>query len=87
MLNRIKWSELINKKQQKENNDNNDNNKDNRNSCSLIWEGMIKQRNFSNIIYKSCPTASSAREYFKHHNCEQYWDLAQSDAILEMSSN
>jgi U4/U6 small nuclear ribonucleoprotein PRP3 len=56
-----------------------------KNSCALVWEGMVKHRNFAQIIFKSCPTVTFAREYLKRHNCEHYWDSAQSDAIIELS--
>lgn len=36
-----------------------------KNSCSLVWEGMIKNRAYGPIIFKMCPTATFAREYFK----------------------
>lgn len=79
MLNRIKWSEIVNKKAQQAGEIRE------KNSCALVWEGMVKTRSFANIIYKSCPTVTFAREFFKKHSVEHYWDIAQSDAILELS--
>jgi hypothetical protein len=32
-----------------------------------------------------CPTVAFAREFFKKVGCEHYWDIAQSDAILQNS--
>lgn len=72
---------------------------------------MIKNRAYGPIIFKMCPTATFAREYFKkvliipikiikteqifikinnkknQVNCEHYWDIAQTDAILEQSDS
>ncbi|KAJ8036226.1 U4/U6 small nuclear ribonucleoprotein Prp3 [Holothuria leucospilota] len=51
--------------------------------CVLVWEGMTKERHFGEIRFKQCPTESIARELFKKHNVEHYWDLCHSQAILE----
>ena len=88
MLNRIKWSEVRGRKPKNVEEDDEDAEaKKEKNSCKLVWEGTVKQRCFSNIIFKSCPTVTFAREYFKKYGVEHYWDIAQSDAIIEMSDN
>ena len=84
MLNRIKWNDLK-VKEGKNTAQNTDDIEKNR--CALVWEGMVKNRNFGAINFKSCPTVTFAREYFKKNNCEHYWDIAQTDAILEQSDN
>ena len=58
-----------------------------KNSCALVWEGQVKTRTFGTIIFKMCPTAVFAREHFKKLGVEQYWDIAQSDVILQMADN
>lgn len=85
MMNRIKWSELNHKKSHQHQNDDENSQARMKNVCKLVWEGMIKQRLFSNIIFKSSPTVTFARDFFKKHNCEHYWDIAQSDVIIESS--
>lgn len=56
-----------------------------KNSCKLVWEGTIKNRLFGTMIFKSCATASAASEHLKKLGCDNYWDIAQSDAILQSS--
>ncbi|XP_022908183.1 U4/U6 small nuclear ribonucleoprotein Prp3 [Onthophagus taurus] len=53
------------------------------NKCTLVWEGTSKQRNFGEIKFKVVPTERMAREHFKKHKVEHYWDLAYSGAVLE----
>lgn len=33
--------------------------------------------------FKACPTESLARDHFKKHGVEHYWDLAYSVSVLE----
>jgi U4/U6 small nuclear ribonucleoprotein PRP3 len=33
--------------------------------------------------FKVCPTEAFAREQFRKHNVESYWDLSFSGAVLE----
>jgi len=54
-----------------------------RNTCSLVWEGTTKQRNFGDMIFKLCPSEVAARDHFRKHGVEHYWDLAYSSAVLE----
>lgn len=82
MLNRIRWNDL---KIKEGRNDASNIEEREPNSCSLVWEGMVKNRNFGAIIFKSCPTVTFAREYFKKLGCEHYWDIAQTDAILQQA--
>ncbi|PIO34086.1 hypothetical protein AB205_0013790 [Aquarana catesbeiana] len=53
------------------------------NKCSLVWEGTAKDRSFGDIKFKQCPTENMAREHFKKHGAEHYWDLALSQSVLE----
>lgn len=80
MLNRIRWNDL----KVKEGKNTADEDRE-PNTCSLVWEGMVKARNFGTITFKSCPTVTFAREYFKKFACEHYWDIAQTDAILQQA--
>ncbi len=74
MLTRFIWSFKASNSEEVEKND-----------CGLVWEGMVKNRSFGTIIFKSCPTVTFAREYFKKYSCEHYWDIAQTDAILQQA--
>jgi len=73
MMSRIKWEE--DNYTDKEGNEN-------PNQCELIWEGQTKQRNFSEIKFKLCPTEGFAREHFRQAGVEHYWDQAYSTAVL-----
>ncbi|KAG8010032.1 U4/U6 small nuclear ribonucleoprotein Prp3 [Nibea albiflora] len=53
------------------------------NKCWLIWEGTAKDRSFGDMKFKQCPTESMAREHFKKHGTEHYWDLALSKSVLD----
>ncbi|KAK0090813.1 hypothetical protein PV325_003833 [Microctonus aethiopoides] len=74
MMNRIKWEEDIVK-----DNDGNDV----PNKCVVVWQGTSKQRHFGDIKFKVCPIEKMAREHFKKHQVEHYWDLAYSGAVLD----
>ncbi|XP_012532521.1 U4/U6 small nuclear ribonucleoprotein Prp3 [Monomorium pharaonis] len=74
MMHRIKWEEDKVK-------DNDGNEVSNR--CVLVWEGTTKQRHFGEIKFKVCPIEKMAREHFKKHQVEHYWDLAYSGAVLD----
>jgi len=76
MLNRVKWSEdTYTDKDGTEH----------QNKAELVWEGQTKQRNFSEVKFKLCPTEGFAREHFKKAGCEHYWDHAYSTAVLASS--
>ncbi|CAG0891232.1 unnamed protein product [Cyprideis torosa] len=53
--------------------------------CQLMWEGVVPNRNFGPMQFKTCPTEQMAREYFRRHGVEHYWDLAYSQSVLEAS--
>ena len=92
MINRIKWSEDpvrewsagIGKKQLvvSEPKEGEEEKAQEMNSCDLVWEGTAKKRAFGDVIFKICQTETAAREQFKKHNVEQYWDLAYSTSVL-----
>ena len=78
MMNRVRWEEDAVKHKAVEGA------ADVRNSCSLVWEGTTKQRNFhGDFIFKLCPSEIAARDHFRKHGVEHYWDLAYSSAVLE----
>uniref|UniRef100_A0A674CF69 U4/U6 small nuclear ribonucleoprotein Prp3 n=1 Tax=Salmo trutta TaxID=8032 RepID=A0A674CF69_SALTR len=81
MLNRIKWEEHNSKRD-----DADDETKKN-NRCSLVWEGTAKERNYGEMKFKQCPTENMAREHFKKHGTEHYWDLALSQSVLESTDD
>lgn len=77
MLNRIKWHEDTASK------DGTEGGEQIENKCFLVWEGSTKQRAFGEIKFKVSPNESFARELFKNHGVEHYWDLAFSYSFLE----
>ncbi|XP_047114545.1 U4/U6 small nuclear ribonucleoprotein Prp3 [Schistocerca piceifrons] len=78
MLNRIKWEEDTVKDSE---------GNEHPNKCVLVWEGTVKQRNFGEMKFKVCPSEKLAREHFKKHSVEHYWDLAYSGAVLEATDD
>ncbi|XP_015790431.1 U4/U6 small nuclear ribonucleoprotein Prp3-like isoform X2 [Tetranychus urticae] len=74
MLQRIKWSEETVS-------DESDSEKKIQNKCLLIWEGMVKNRAFGEIRFKNSPNESFARQFFKKHCVQHYWDLAYSSIL------
>jgi len=52
------------------------------NSCDLVWEGETSTAGFGEMSFKVCATENLAREFFKDHKCEHYWDLAHSKATI-----
>ncbi|KAM3614195.1 uncharacterized protein V6R79_011313 [Siganus canaliculatus] len=83
MLHRIKWEEHNSKRDDPDSDDDTKRN----NKCYLIWEGTAKERSFGDMKFKQCPTESMAREHFKKHGTEHYWDLALSMSVLETSDD
>ncbi|KAG1679064.1 U4/U6 small nuclear ribonucleoprotein Prp3 [Nymphon striatum] len=57
------------------------------NKCELVWEGTAKSRSFGSIKFKICPTENMARDYFKKHGVNHYWDFAYSSSILEAAED
>lgn len=51
--------------------------------CQLVWEGSVLDRNFGEMQFKSCPSENFARDHFKRHNVEHYWDLAYGRKLAE----
>ncbi|KAL1426381.1 hypothetical protein MTO96_003390 [Rhipicephalus appendiculatus] len=76
MLSRIKWSEDTIQGEGE---------KTEKNQCQLVWEGTVKSRSFGELKFKVCPTESLAREHFRKHGVEHYWDLAYSSTLLELA--
>ncbi|KAJ8378616.1 hypothetical protein AAFF_G00238280 [Aldrovandia affinis] len=85
MLSRIKWEERTNSKRDDPEGSDDESLKKNR--CSLVWEGTAKERSFGEMKFKQCPTGNMAREHFKKHGTEHYWDLALSESVLESSDD
>lgn len=72
MMERIKWAEESRSKDA-----------DIEPKCQLVWEGIVPERNFGEMQFKACPTESFARDHFKKHGVEHYWDLSYGKKILE----
>ncbi|XP_047455538.1 U4/U6 small nuclear ribonucleoprotein Prp3 [Mugil cephalus] len=83
MLHRIKWEEHNSKRDDPDGDDDTKRN----NKCWLIWEGTAKERSFGEMKFKQCPTESMAREHFKKHGTEHYWDLALSQSVLDSTDD
>ncbi|XP_058504712.1 U4/U6 small nuclear ribonucleoprotein Prp3 [Solea solea] len=84
MMHRIKWVEHNSKRDDPDGDDDTRRN----NKCWLIWEGTAKERSFvGDMKFKQCPTENMAREHFKKHGTEHYWDLALSQSVLETSDD
>ncbi|XP_035285457.1 U4/U6 small nuclear ribonucleoprotein Prp3-like isoform X3 [Anguilla anguilla] len=85
MLSRIKWEEQTNSK--RDDHEGSDNEGLKKNKCTLVWEGTAKERSFGEMKFKQCPTENMAREHFKKHGTEHYWDLALSQSVLESTDD
>uniref|UniRef100_A0A665U0Q0 U4/U6 small nuclear ribonucleoprotein Prp3 n=1 Tax=Echeneis naucrates TaxID=173247 RepID=A0A665U0Q0_ECHNA len=83
MMHRIKWEEHNSKRDDPDGDDDTKRN----NKCWLIWEGTAKERSFGDMKFKQCPTESMAREHFKKHGTEHYWDLALSQSVLDTTDD
>ncbi|XP_072283667.1 U4/U6 small nuclear ribonucleoprotein Prp3 [Pyxicephalus adspersus] len=83
MLSRIKWDEQTTNTKADDDDDSDEEIVKKANKCSLVWEGTAKDRSFGDIKFKQCPTENMAREHFKKHGAEHYWDLALSQSVLE----
>ncbi|XP_043935848.1 U4/U6 small nuclear ribonucleoprotein Prp3 [Protopterus annectens] len=85
MLHRIKWDEQTSDSKGNDEDGSDEECVKKTNKCVLVWEGTAKERSFGEMKFKQCPTESMAREHFKKHSAEHYWDLALSESILECS--
>ncbi|NXH18096.1 PRPF3 protein, partial [Bucco capensis] len=83
MLHRIKWDEQTSNTKGEDDDESDEESVKKTNKCSLVWEGTAKDRSFGEIKFKQCPTENMAREHFKKHGAEHYWDLALSESVLE----
>lgn len=72
MMERIKWAEESRSK-----------NTELESKCQLVWEGVKTDRSFADVQFKACPTETFARDHFRKHGVEEYWDLAYGRKILE----
>ncbi|NWT15989.1 PRPF3 protein, partial [Vireo altiloquus] len=83
MLHRIKWDEQTSNTKGEADDESDKESIKKTNKCSLVWEGMAKDRSFGEMKFKQCPTENMAREHFKKHSAKHYWDLALSESVLE----
>ncbi|EGD78285.1 hypothetical protein PTSG_12874 [Salpingoeca rosetta] len=51
-----------------------------RNSCDLVWEGLVTKRNFKDFGMKLFRSETLAREWLDKKNAAHYWDLCFSEA-------
>lgn len=47
------------------------------NKCWLVWEGMLRDRSFSEFNARSCPTDGAAKELLGE-KLKGYWDQAKN---------
>ncbi|XP_039623493.1 U4/U6 small nuclear ribonucleoprotein Prp3 isoform X1 [Polypterus senegalus] len=87
MLHRIKWDEQTSNSKNDDGEASDEETVKKNNKCSLVWEGTAKERSFGDIKFKQCPTENMAREHFKKHGTEHYWDLALSESVLESTED
>ncbi|XP_028910956.1 U4/U6 small nuclear ribonucleoprotein Prp3 isoform X2 [Ornithorhynchus anatinus] len=83
MLHRIKWDEQTPNTKGDDEDESDEEAVKKTNRCALVWEGTAKERSFGEMKFKQCPTENMAREHFKKHGAEHYWDLALSESVLE----
>ncbi|XP_037681877.1 U4/U6 small nuclear ribonucleoprotein Prp3-like [Choloepus didactylus] len=83
MLHRIHWDEQTSNTQGEEEGESDEEAVKKTNKCVLVWEGTAKDRSFGQMKCKQCPTENMAREHFKKHGAEHYWDLALSESVWE----
>ncbi|OQV26130.1 Atrial natriuretic peptide receptor 1 [Hypsibius exemplaris] len=83
MLNRIKWNDEKTRGEAAEASSLSEVGSSMAKSCELVWEGSAKKRHFGPVKFKVCPADTAARDLFKKHGVEEYWDLAYGAAILE----
>lgn len=89
MMHRIKWEEDSAKgKDSKEKKASKEEREESGgvNRCALVWEGQVRDRSFGDMKFKLCPAETFAREHFKKHGVEHYWDLAYTQSIIEAST-
>ena len=53
------------------------------NECRLLWEGSITERKFNNWNIHLFKTEDEAKDLMKKADVEHYWNLAQSQSVLE----
>lgn len=76
MVRRIKWTE-----DQQKDDDESDNDSDNdaapkiQDHCVLIWEGVVKQRNFKSWKVNTTRTEQEARKTLADRGAEHYWEM------------
>ena len=47
------------------------------NSCSLVWQGVVKDKVFQRFDLELCRTEAAAKTFLRLKGLEQYWDLAK----------
>jgi len=82
LLHRIKWNSSGKNRMD---DDETDEQGKEKNKCVLLWQGTVKDRSFGEIKFKACPTENFAREHFRRHGVEQYWDIGHNDSVLDSS--
>uniref|UniRef100_A0A2K6A170 U4/U6 small nuclear ribonucleoprotein Prp3 n=1 Tax=Mandrillus leucophaeus TaxID=9568 RepID=A0A2K6A170_MANLE len=86
MLHRIKWDEWTSNTKGDDHEESNEEAVKKTNKCILFWEGTAKDRSFGEMKFKQCPTENIAREHFRKHGAEHYWNLALSESATSFFS-
>lgn len=58
-----------------------------KNQCALVWEGSAKERSFGEIRVKTVPNEKQARDLFKKHSAEHYWDIGLGATVLALAED
>lgn len=45
------------------------------NGCSLVWQGVVARKAFSNFRFQECRSAPTARKVMEAKGVAHYWDL------------
>lgn len=79
MMSRIKWGdEIIGQRKPNENKSA----PGERNECTLVWEGITKQRVFNEVKCVTATLEKQAREVLETHDLAHFWDLAYSTSLI-----
>lgn len=50
------------------------------NGCSLVWQGVVARKAFSNFRFQECRTAATARKVMEAKGVVHYWDVVEKSS-------
>lgn len=78
---RINWRDDPDQDEGDSEDDSDDESKQHRgNGCSLVWQGVVARKAFSNFRFQECRTAATARKVMEAKGVVHYWDLVEKSA-------